>query len=77
MQRVHRYLVSFLLGAALIAPVGIQAKDKDRITTAKKKTSGDTTTATVRSAVAGTTTKTVRTKNGCRPSARLIGNSPS
>jgi hypothetical protein len=29
MQRLHRYLVSFLLGAALIAPVGIQAKDKD------------------------------------------------
>jgi hypothetical protein len=29
MQRLHRYLVSFLLGAALIAPVGIQAKDKE------------------------------------------------
>ena len=30
MQRLHRYLVSFLLGAAMIAPVGIQAKDKDK-----------------------------------------------
>ena len=30
MQRLHRYLGSLLLGAALIAPVGIQAKDKDR-----------------------------------------------
>jgi hypothetical protein len=36
MQRLHRYVVSFLLGAALIAPVGIQAKkepncqEKDR-----------------------------------------------
>lgn len=29
MQRTHRYLVSFLLGAALIAPVGLQAKDRE------------------------------------------------
>ncbi|MDP9268203.1 MAG: hypothetical protein M3P27_07730 [Acidobacteriota bacterium] len=27
MQRLHRYLVSFLLFAALIVPVGLQAKD--------------------------------------------------
>ena len=30
MQRLHRYLGSLLLGAALIVPVGIQAKDKDK-----------------------------------------------
>jgi len=30
MQRLHRYLGSLLLGAALIAPVGIQAKDKNQ-----------------------------------------------
>jgi hypothetical protein len=30
MQRLHRYLVSLLLGAALIATVGIQAKESDR-----------------------------------------------
>lgn len=30
MQRLHRYLGSLLVGAVLIAPVGIQAKDKDR-----------------------------------------------
>jgi len=33
MQRTHRYLVSLLLGAALIAPMGIQAstvEDRDR-----------------------------------------------
>ena len=30
MQRLHRYLVALLLGAALIAPVGIQAKNKDK-----------------------------------------------
>jgi hypothetical protein len=30
MRRLDWYLGSFLLGAALIAPVGIQAKDKDK-----------------------------------------------
>jgi len=30
MQRLHRYLGSLLVGAALIAPVGVQANDKDR-----------------------------------------------
>jgi predicted ATP-dependent protease len=30
MQRLHRYLGSLLVGATLIAPVGIQANDKDR-----------------------------------------------
>jgi hypothetical protein len=30
MQRLHRYLGSLLLGVALIAPVGIQAEDKDK-----------------------------------------------
>jgi len=30
MQRLHRYLGSLLLGAALIAPVGLQAADKDK-----------------------------------------------
>ena len=29
MQRLHRCLVSFLLGAALIAPVGLQAKGRE------------------------------------------------
>lgn len=29
MQRLHRCLGSLLLGAALIAPVGLQAKDKN------------------------------------------------
>jgi hypothetical protein len=31
MQGLHRYLVSFLLGAALIAPVGIQAKGASKL----------------------------------------------
>jgi len=30
MQRLHRYLGSLLVSAALIAPVGIQASDNDR-----------------------------------------------
>jgi hypothetical protein len=30
MQRLHRYLGPLLVGAALVAPVGIQANDKDR-----------------------------------------------
>jgi hypothetical protein len=29
-MRLHRYLGSLLVGAALIAPVGIQAREKDR-----------------------------------------------
>ena len=29
-MRLHRYLGSLLVGAALIAPVSIQAKDRDR-----------------------------------------------
>jgi hypothetical protein len=73
MQRLHRYLVSFLLGAALIAPVGMQAKKEPNCQT---KTSGDTTTATAGSAVVGTTAKTVRITNGWRPSTGPIGNSP-
>ena len=30
MQRLHRYLGAILVGAALIAPVGIQANDNDK-----------------------------------------------
>ena len=73
MQRLHRYLGSLLVGAALIAPVGIQAKER-RIETAPTT---DTTTATIRIAIIGTTTKPVPTNPGRRLSTKHIGNSPS
>ena len=73
MRRLDWYLGSFLLGAALIAPVGIRAKDKDKDHNCPPT---DTTTATIRIAITGTTTKAVPTKPGKRLNTKHIRNSP-
>ena len=72
MQRLHWYIGSLLLGAALIAPVGIQAKDKDKDHNCPDNGYYDRDHKDCHR----TTTKAAPTNPGRRLSTKHIGSSP-